>query len=392
MLNALSQIASKFRTRVGESLATVEKHNTPLAEATTPSLEALKAYSTGLRRFPSRRRCYRALPHFKRAVEIDPQFAMAYASMGLMYSDLGESVLSMESTSKAYQLRDRASDRERFFITALYDRQVTGNLEKAQQTLQSWAQTYPRDRDAHGLLSGFASQGSGQYEKSIEEAKKALGIDPDFAPGVCQCCLRLFLPGPLGGSREQPSSEPPSAKTESPELLLLRYYLAFFKGDTAGMERVAALARGKPGAEDWMLHCGGSGRGSFRPVASGQEDVTPRSWTWLSKQARGKERLPIKPQQRCGKRFSGTRPAARRSAMAALELSNGRDVEYGAAFALALAGRFVPGANARGRSGKALPGRYFSPIQLPASASRTLRTEPWRACKGDRPAASRRSL
>src|SRR5271165_6525446 len=191
VLNTLSQVASKFRTRLGESLTTVEKHDTPLEEATTSSLQALKAYSTGMRvsfsTGPSD-----ALPHFKRAVEIDPQFAMAYASMGMMYSNIGESVLANESTSKAYQLRDRASDRERFFITTLYDRQVTGNLEKEQQTLQLWAQTYPRDREAHGLQSGFASQGSGQYEKSIEQANIALGIDPDFVIGYVNVAYAYF--------------------------------------------------------------------------------------------------------------------------------------------------------------------------------------------------------
>jgi predicted Ser/Thr protein kinase len=120
VLNALGQIASKFRTRVGESLTTVEKHNTPLEVATTSSLEALKAYSTAMRVSHSTGAAD-AVPHFKRAVEIDPQFAVAYAFMGLNYSGLGESVLSMESTSKAYQLRDRASDRERFLITVLHN-------------------------------------------------------------------------------------------------------------------------------------------------------------------------------------------------------------------------------------------------------------------------------
>ncbi len=145
VLNSLSQIARKFRTRVGESLATVEKHSTPLAEATTSSLEALKAYSTGMKAVvPSGNEA--AIPFFQRAVEIDPTFAMAYANLGLSYSAIGESVLSAESTTKAWQLRDRVSDREKFFIDFTYDRQVTGNLEKAYQTLELWSQTYPRMR------------------------------------------------------------------------------------------------------------------------------------------------------------------------------------------------------------------------------------------------------
>jgi len=133
----------EFRTRVGESLATVEKHSTPLAEATTPSLEALKAYSTGMKVDLSAGNAA-AVPFFRRAIEIDPQFAMAYANLGLAYSAIGESVLSVESTTKAWQLRDRVSDREKFFIDFIYEREVTGNLEKAYQTLETWYQTYPR--------------------------------------------------------------------------------------------------------------------------------------------------------------------------------------------------------------------------------------------------------
>jgi len=120
VLNALSQIASKFRTRVGEALATVEKHDTPLAEATTPSLEALKAYTEGWKVASSTGEAA-ALPLFKRAIEIDPKFAMAHALLARTYSSIGESALSAESTSKAYQLRDRASDAEKFLITASYD-------------------------------------------------------------------------------------------------------------------------------------------------------------------------------------------------------------------------------------------------------------------------------
>src|SRR5271165_6235715 len=136
--------------------------------ATTPSLEALKAYSTGMR-LNMISGYAGATPHLKRAVELDPQFALAYAHLGLKYSEMGESLLASQSTAKAYELRDHASDRERFFITALYHRQVTGNLEKEQQVLQLWADTYPRDPYPHSLLSGFATQGLGQYERSIQE-------------------------------------------------------------------------------------------------------------------------------------------------------------------------------------------------------------------------------
>ena len=143
VLNTLSQIARKFRTRVGESLATVEQHSAPLWEATTSSLEALKAYSTAMKVLLSSGNAA-SIPFFQRTVEIDPKFAMAYAHLGLNYTATGESALARENATKAWQLRDHASDREKFFIDFNYDREVTGNLEKAFQTLELWDQTYPR--------------------------------------------------------------------------------------------------------------------------------------------------------------------------------------------------------------------------------------------------------
>ena len=335
VLNVLGQIAAKFRTRVGESLATVEKHNTPLETATTPSLEALKAYSAAMKVSFSTGSAD-ALPLLKRAVEIDPQFATAYAAMGLMYSNIGESVLSIESTSKAYQLRDRASDRERFFITSLYDRQVTGNLEKEQQTLQLWAQTYPRDRDSHGLLSGFASQGSGQYEKSIQEANIALGIDPDFSPGYANVAFAYFYLDRVAEAESaiQRASE---HKRETPELMLLQYHLAFAKGDTAGMERAAAQARGKPEVEDWMIHSAALVEARSGRVQSARR--MSRRAVEMAQQAGQKERAATyQAGEAVWEAWFGNAPEGRRNAMAALDLSKGRDVTYGAALALALAG------------------------------------------------------
>src|SRR5262249_44726295 len=135
-----------------------------------------------------------AIPLMKRAIEIDPDFALAHALLGLMYSGNGQSVLSAESTSKAFDLRQRASDRERFFIMTTYHRQVTGNLKKEQETLKLWAETYPRDADAPGILGGFATQGSGQYEESIEASRRALTIDPDSVPPLLNLAwANLFL-------------------------------------------------------------------------------------------------------------------------------------------------------------------------------------------------------
>ncbi len=335
VLNALSQIASRFRTRVGESLATVEKHDTPLEEATTPSLEALKAFSEGWKvEFSAGPAA--ALPLYKRAVEIDPKFAMAHAALGLMYSDIGESILSRESTSKAYALRERISDRERFFITAMYDRQVTGNLEKQLQTLELWAQTYPRDADAHGILSGFGSLGSGKYEQSIEEARIALGLNPDHTFAYDNLVSSLLDLDRLKEA-EDTLKRASERKIEIPDLLLHRYYIAFLKGDKAGMEREAARAKSEPGAEDLI-----SDSEALVLARSGQLQMAgriSRHAVDLAQQAGQPERAAIyETGAAVWEALYGNTSAARQGATAALELSQGRDVEYGAALALALSG------------------------------------------------------
>ncbi len=335
VLAALSQIAGKFRTRVGESLGTVEKHDTPLEEATTPSLEALKAYSTAWK-VASSTGTAAAVPLFKRALEIDPKFAMAHANLGLAYSSIGESALSAASISRAYQLRDRASDREKFFITASYEVQVTGNLERAQQTSESWAQTYPREMNAHGFLAGMIYPVFGQYEKGVRASTKVVELDPDFALGYFQLAFSYTYLDRLAeaGSALQRASE---RKLEIPEFLAQRYSIAFLKGDTAGMEREAALGRRTSGAEDWM---------------SDQEALV-LAYSGHLKQARQMSQRAVDLAQQGGKResaalyetgaalseaFFGNAPSARHRAMAALELSRARDVEYGVAFALALSG------------------------------------------------------
>ncbi len=197
VLNALSQVARKLRTQVGESQATVEKHSTPLAEATTPSLEALKAYSTSIKGIAASADYPAVIPILQRAVEIDPKFAMAHASMGLAYSTIGESVLSAQSTMRAWQLRDRVSDRERFFIDWAYDRQVTGNLEKAYQTLELWLQTYPRGEEPTALsfLGGLATHGTGRFERALEASIEEIAVDPDFGLGYGTLASSYFFMG-----------------------------------------------------------------------------------------------------------------------------------------------------------------------------------------------------
>ena len=252
VLKTLGGMVARVRTRLGESLATVEQHNVPLEMATTPSLEALKSYSTGMR-LNMISGYAGATPHFKRAVELDPQFALAWAHLGLKYSEMGETLLATQSTARAYQLRDRVSDRERFFIAALYERQVTGNLEKEQQALQLWSQTYPRDPLPHGLLSGFATQGLGEYEQSIDQAKITIALSPDLSPAYVNMAFANLYLGRLAEVAET-LERSKTRLAGFAELGLLRYQLAFLKGDRSGMNDAAALAADKPTVADRMLN------------------------------------------------------------------------------------------------------------------------------------------
>jgi eukaryotic-like serine/threonine-protein kinase len=334
VLNALSQIVSKFRKRAGESLATIRKHETPLAKATTPSLEALKAYSAAWKiAFTSD--FGNAVPLVQRAIAIDPQFAMAHAFLGRLYGDIWESVLSEKSIAKAYELRSRASDPERFFITANYDLQVTRNLEKAKRTAELWAQTYPRDAGPHGLLT-WIYQDFGKYEKAIEEAKTAIDLDPDFTPGYLNLAWAYVLTDRLKDAENalQRASE---RKLETNETLIMRYYIAFLKNDTEEMQRVAAQGTQTSGAEDWISH----GQ-SFVLAYSGhlqQARKMSRRAVDLAVLASNRERAAMHEAAAAVREaFFGNAAEARRGAIAARKLSAGRDVEWGAALAFALSG------------------------------------------------------
>jgi tetratricopeptide (TPR) repeat protein len=160
-------MARGFRARDGESVAALVKHDTPLADATTSSLEALKAYSLAWK-IAASQGGEPAIPFFQRAVEIDPSFAMAYASLGLMYGSSGSSQLATENVTRAYELRDRASDKERFFITGYYFGRATGNQEKAQQVCDEWARTYPREFLPHSFLAGFVDPVLANYKGAVE--------------------------------------------------------------------------------------------------------------------------------------------------------------------------------------------------------------------------------
>src|SRR6476660_5606721 len=250
VLGTLSQMATRFRTRVGESLATVERYSTPL-EGTTPSIEALHAYTAGMKAAYSG--SVRALPLFQRAVAIDPDFALAHANVGFRHTVVGESALGRRSLLKAYQLRNRASDAERFFIDTLYDRDFTGNLERERRTLETWAESYPRDASPHTLIAGLALSSIGQHELAIAETDKAIALDADRTPAYSNRAFNQLLLNRLDDALLTVRLAA-ARKLESASLLLTQYFVAFLTGNENELRRTVAGARKSPATEDIIAH------------------------------------------------------------------------------------------------------------------------------------------
>jgi serine/threonine protein kinase/Flp pilus assembly protein TadD len=335
VLGALSQMAIRFRTRVGESLATVEQHSMSLEEATTPSLEAWKAFTTASRAYFASDAAT-ALPLFQRAVEIDPDFAMAHARLGIHYSNVGETTLARESTLKAYRLRDRASDVERFWIDTFYDRQVTGNLERQQQTMESWARTYPRDPFALGLLSGLATISTGKYDLAIAAADKSIALDPDRWTSYSSKAFSQLSLNRLADA-ESTIRRATELNLEAGQFHLVRYFIAFLKGDDQEMGRQAALMRRNRATEDEISHVE-----ALQLARSGRLQEARRTSAVavdIAQQAGQRERAALFDLATAvWDALYGNTAAARQKVTTALSLARGREADYAAAFALVLSG------------------------------------------------------
>ena len=247
--------------------------------------------------------------------------------------------MSAESTTKAWQLRDRVSDRERFFIDFTYDRQVTGNLEKAYQTLELWFQTYPRGANpsALDLLGGLSTHGTGRFERAIEAcARKRSPANPDFVFGYCGLASGNFFLDRFAEAENalQRASE---RKLEVPIFLILRYNIAFLKGDKEQMDRVVALAKGKQGAEHRMAHAEALvlARSGRLQDGSGVHPAGP--WIWPCRRERGSGgELPGRAA--VWEAIYGNAAEARRNAMAALAAFEGPGCRIRRRLALALSG------------------------------------------------------
>jgi tetratricopeptide (TPR) repeat protein len=334
VLDALGKSASEIRNKLGESLSTVQKFDTPLEHATTPSLEALQAYSLG-RKASAASSWAAASPLFQRAIRLDPNFAMAYARLGTCYANLGEITLGAENTRKAYELRDPVSEREKFYIESHYYQNAIGNLEKARQVLQLWADTYPRDWQPLPPLYAIYAW-LGQYEKSLAEARESFRLNP--ASGLSHTILvgAYISLGRLEEARATAETAQ-SEKLDSPDLHFLLYQLAFLQNDTAGMAQQIAWSTGKPGVEDVLLNFEAD-TAAFSGKLGIARELSRRA-TDSAQRAEEKEvAADYQADASLREALFGNSAEASRRAMAALALSHGRDVLNGAALGLALAG------------------------------------------------------
>jgi predicted Ser/Thr protein kinase len=332
VLSAMDKAAPMLRAKLGESLSAVEKFNVPIEQVTTPSLEALQAYSRG-RTMIDKEDFLAAVPFLQRAVNLDQKFAMAYASLGMVYSSQSEKE-SQEYFRKAYELRERVSEREKFYIEAHYQDYVTGDLEKERQVYELWLQTYPREDIAYYNLSATYRY-LGKYDKALTQARENLRLQPEDCGSYAILVAAYVNLDRLDEARVR-AKEAKAKKLDCYFLRFFLYNLAFLQNDAASMAQQVEGAVGEPfedfllGAEaDTAAYSGQLRQArelSRRAIAGAERAVGKKEAAWHETKAATREAL------------FGNAAEAGQQATAALVLSTSRDVQYGAALALALAG------------------------------------------------------
>jgi tetratricopeptide (TPR) repeat protein len=387
VMKALDAAAVSLRSKLGESLSSVEKYATPLAEATTPSLEALKAYTMGTK-IEHTEGWTAALPFYKRAVELDPNFAMAYYALAVKYGNLNEVGRAAENARKAYGLREKVSERERFPIESYYYQNVTGELDKAAQTYELWQQNYPRDVTPVGNL-GHVYGNLGNFEGMLEQNREAMRLAPDYGT------VYLNLAATYENLNRLDEAERVYKQAEERNLVvegLLQdwYLLAFLKGDTAQMAQLAAAATGKPGMEDLLLASQADTEGWYGRLKNARE-LTRRAMDSAQRNDAKETAANYRVAAALREAESGNHERARAEAEAAVKLAPNRNVRAIAALALAKAGDTAGAEKLASELDKAFPldtlvQRYW--LHTIRAAVALQRTDPNRAVELLKPVGS----
>jgi serine/threonine protein kinase/tetratricopeptide (TPR) repeat protein len=333
VLKALDAAAVSMRSKLGESLSSVQKYATPVEEATTPSLEALKAYSLAIKKLSTEGEAA-SVPSLTRATELDSNFALAYAHLGNVYANLNQATRGMEPIRSAYELRGRVSERERLYIDTCYYSRVTGEMEKATQVCELWKQTYPRDVTPYLWLGNFY-QILGRYEKGLQESRAALRLQPNSVTSYANLANTDLILNRVEEA-QQVLSQAQARGLSSPSMQVFLYRLAFLRGDLAEMERRVAAAAGQP-AEDHLLAQQADTEAYHGRLAKARA-LTRRTVDSALRDGRLEAAATFRTAAALREAAFGNREQARREATAALAMAPGQMVRTLAALALARAG------------------------------------------------------
>jgi eukaryotic-like serine/threonine-protein kinase len=335
VLDALGKTASQMRSELGESLSTVQKFDTPLEQASTSSLDALKAFSSGRKVLTTTGQAA-AMPFFKRAIELDPNFALAYAWVGRMYGDMGESGMAADYTRKAYEMRDRTSEQEKYFISSSFHTVVTGNLEKAEQTCELWVQAYPRVEFPHTFLAGIILPVFGQYQKAVEEGIEAVRLNPNFP--ISYSTL-IFAYTALDRLEEAKAAyrQALERKLSFPDYHISLYQIAFLQNDASGMAQQVAWSAARPGVEDDLLSMEADTAAFFGRLGDARE-LSRRAMDSAQRAGAKEAAATYSAGSSLREALFGNANEARQRAASATGSSAGRDVQYLAALSAAYVG------------------------------------------------------
>jgi serine/threonine protein kinase/tetratricopeptide (TPR) repeat protein len=337
VLKALGEAATKLRRRLGESLASVEKYDAPPESVTTGSLEALEAYSLGSHSMYAETNGAAAIPRFEQAIRLDPNFAMAYGRLAVCYSSMGYTGRAAESARKAYELRDRVSDRERFYLASHYEMFTTGNLEAARKTLELWAQNYPRDGAPFSNLEKVYNT-LGEHEKALAAGQASFRLSPGAASAYRELVTGYIFLNRLDEAQAV-AKEAQAHNLDFPILHIYLYQMDFLRHDPEGMRKEAAVVNAKPGYGNLMLDVE-----SYSAASAGQfvraRDLTRQAADGAQRAQNNEDAASYLAEAAMSEAVAGNREFAKRQASAALALSKdtGKDIERLAATALAMAG------------------------------------------------------
>jgi eukaryotic-like serine/threonine-protein kinase len=335
VLDALGTVASSIRSKLGESVSSVQKYDAPPEEVTTPSLDALQAYSLAYRTMIRNNDYPAAIPLFQRAIALDPTFAMAHARLGINYFNLGEPARAEDSLKKAYELRDRLSEREKLYITASYNAMALRDFATARQSYELWAQIYPRDQFAVGNL-GVVYSYLGEYDKSLAAIRKAWELNPQNALVYANIVDTLLQLNRLDEAKAT-AKEAKMLSLESQWLHAHLYIIDFLQHDRAGMEQEVAELADKPGWGDVVL--GAQANTAACEGRFGQaRELTRRAIEAAARDDKQETAAAYQAEGAVREAFVGNKASAIRQATAALALSHGKTVETLAAIALGVGG------------------------------------------------------